>query len=88
MMVKKFDETSNIVQWFCTQCERTYPASRSSNLKDHIEANHITGLAIPCDICYKTFATSASHRMHMRKHLKQDPYHDNNSAYKIDFSAA
>lgn len=68
MMEKRtFDD---VVKWCCTQCERTYPASRSSNLKDHIEANHIVGLAIPCDVCYKSFATSASHRMHVRKHAK------------------
>jgi hypothetical protein len=55
------------VMWQCGVCQKTYPHSRSSNLKDHIEANHLGDLALPCDRCDKTFSTRASLRMHVKK---------------------
>ena len=36
-------------------------------IKDHIEANHLEGVIIPCNICKKTFR----HRNSFRKHAKE-----------------
>merc|ERR1711915_932970 len=69
MMEKTLDE-NNISGWRCTVCLKTFPKSRSSNLKDHIESHHITNLALPCYICLKVFSTNASLRMHIKKHSK------------------
>ena len=33
-------------------------------IRDHIEANHLEGIALPCNICGKTFRS----RMLLRKH--------------------
>jgi len=69
MMEKTFDE-NNLSSWRCTMCFKTFPKSRSSNLKDHIESHHISDLALPCQICLKVFSTNASLRMHIKKHSK------------------
>ena len=38
------------------------------NIKDHIEANHIEGIIIPCNLCDKTFRSRNGLRLHMRQH--------------------
>ena len=38
------------------------------NIKDHIEANHLDGVAIPCNFCDKTFRS----RNALRQHSKQN----------------
>ena len=35
-----------------------------SAIKDHIEANHIQGIALPCNICGKTFRSRTALRFH------------------------
>ena len=40
----------------------------SNAIKDHIEANHLEGIVIPCNICEKTFRSRASLRPHKRQH--------------------
>ena len=40
------------------------------NIKDHIEANHINDVSLPCTICEKTFRSRATLRMHNAKHNK------------------
>ena len=40
-----------------------------SAIKDHIEANHLEGIIIPCDICHKSFTSRGSLRFHMRRHI-------------------
>ena len=39
-----------------------------SNLKVHIEANHITGVTHTCDICKKTSRSRHALYMHKREH--------------------
>ena len=34
------------------------------NIKNHIEANHITGISIPCDLCEKSFKSRNSVAVH------------------------
>ena len=35
-----------------------------SAIKDHIEANHLEGISIPCNLCEKIFRTRNSLRQH------------------------
>ena len=37
------------------------------NVKDHIEANHMEGVVLPCSQCDKTFRTRAGQRQHYKK---------------------
>ena len=39
-----------------------------SNIKDHIEANHLEGIVIPCNFCEKTFRSRNALRQHKMKH--------------------
>ena len=39
-----------------------------SAIKDHIEANHLEGIVIPCNLCDKTFRSRNSFRPHKRQH--------------------
>ena len=43
-----------------------------THISDHIEANHITGISIPCDLCGKSFKSRVSLAMHKSR------YHRNN----------
>ena len=39
-----------------------------SAIKDHIEANHLEGIVIPCNLCDKTFRSRNAFRQHKRQH--------------------
>ena len=41
-----------------------------TSIKDHIEANHIEGILIPCNLCNKSFRSRNALRLHMRQHKK------------------
>ena len=43
---------------------------KSSHIKDHIEANHLKGISIPCSHCDKYFSTRHALRCHTGK-IKQ-----------------
>ena len=38
------------------------------NIKDHIEANHLEGIIIPCNLCEKTFRSRNGLRLHKKQH--------------------
>ena len=42
-----------------------------SAIKDHIEANHIEGIVIPCNLCEKTFRSRNSLKLHERSNHNQ-----------------
>ena len=42
------------------------------NIKDHIEANHLEGIIIPCNLCDKTFRSRNSLRHHILLHRKNN----------------
>ena len=46
--------TNSETRWafICKVCGKE---GRANNIQDHIEVNHLDGIAIPCDICGKTF---------------------------------
>jgi len=48
----------------CTVCGKE---GQGRDIKDHIEANHIEGLSIPCNYCEKTCRSRASFRAHNKR---------------------
>ena len=48
----------------CKVCGKEGPGH---HIKDHIEANHIEGIALPCDLCGKTFRSRNALRQHNRQ---------------------
>ena len=50
----------------CTVCGKE---GQSPNIKDHIEANHLEGVIIPCNLCGKTFRSRNTLKLHII------PYH-------------
>ena len=56
----------NIKLDVCKVCGKE---GKANAIKDHIEANHLEGILIPCNLCEKTFRSRNSLRIHkMRKH--------------------
>ena len=54
--------------YICKLCGKE---AQSRDMKDHIEANHLEGVVIPCNLCDKTFRSRKSFRRHnciMRQH--------------------
>ena len=45
-----------------------------SHIRDHNESNHLEGVSIPCDHCYKTYLPGMNLRMHKSKFHKQMMY--------------
>jgi len=64
--MKKTIDEYNSPAWECLQCGKM--TKQSTNMKDHIEANHIPGLQFECPTCYKISKTRACLRLHMRVH--------------------
>ena len=50
------------------RCKVCGKEGMGSNIKDHIEANHLEGVIIPCNLCDKTFRSRNALRLHRRKH--------------------
>ena len=51
-------------------CQVCGKEGQTSLIKDHIEANHLNGIIIPCNLCEKTFRSRARARNHkLKKHL-------------------
>ena len=54
---------------FADICKVCRKEGLGSNIKDHIEANHLEGVVIPCNLCDKTFRSRNALRMHKRQGL-------------------
>ena len=50
------------------RCKVCGKEGMSNAIKDHIEANHLEGIIIPCNLCNKTFRT----RVNLRHHKARD----------------
>ena len=63
MMVRSQNRISSgtHMAYICKICGKE---GHSINIRDHIEANHLEGVSLPCDLCEKTFRS----RNAMRKH--------------------
>ena len=48
------------------RCKVCGKEGMGSNIQDHIEANHIEGIVIPCNLCEKTFRSRNALRHHNR----------------------
>ena len=67
MMGKSQNKNSkgNQFAFICKECGKE---DNSTNIKHHIEANHLDGLVIPCNLCDKTFRSRNSLKKHIRQH--------------------
>ena len=52
------------------RCKICGKEGKGNAIKDHIEANHIEGIALPCSLCEKTFRSRNALKMHIRFHHK------------------
>ena len=50
-----------IKAYVCQVCGKE---GQRTNIKDHIEANHLEGISIPCSLCEKTFRSRKALRKH------------------------
>ena len=50
------------------RCKVCGKEGMGSAIKDHIEANHIEGIVIPCNFCEKTFRSRNALKLHKRSH--------------------
>ena len=48
------------------RCKVCGKEGMGSAIKDHIEANHIEGIVLPCNLCEKTFRSRKTLREHKR----------------------
>ena len=55
-------------QGFAQRCKVCGKEGQRMNIKDHIEANHIEGIIIPCNLCDKTFKSRHRLTLHKRQH--------------------
>ena len=69
MMVRSQNMIQNgkrqVTAHICTVCGKE---GLGRNIKDHIEANHIDGVSVPCNFCEKTFRSRNALRLHSRNH--------------------
>ena len=49
------------------RCKVCGKEGMSNAIKDHIEANHIEGIVIPCNLCEKTFRSRNASRLHINR---------------------
>ena len=52
-------------------CKVCGKEGQARQIKDHIEANHLEGINIPCNLCDKTFSSRNGLRLHKRQHQNQ-----------------
>ena len=65
---KKANGTSNqTMSWICKLCGKE---GLSHHIRDHIEANHLEGISLPCDFCAKTFSARINLTQHRNKFHK------------------
>jgi len=64
--MRKTTDEHNSTVWECLQCGKFTKVS--TNMKDHIEANHIEGLQFECPKCFKILKSRACLRLHLRNH--------------------
>ena len=64
--MRKTEDDYNYPVWECLECGKT--TKQSTNMKDHIESNHIPDLKFECPKCHKMSKTRACLRLHMRVH--------------------
>ena len=67
MMEKSQNRHAN-EQRFADRCKVCGKEGKGSAIKDHIEANHLEGIVIPCNLCDKTFRYRNGFRKRKTQH--------------------
>ena len=67
MMEKSQNKCASGLQ-LADRCKVCGKEGRGSAIKDHIEANHLEGIILPCNLCDKTFRSRNGLRLHKRQH--------------------
>ena len=67
MMEKSQRHFGSQPAYICKVCGKE---ARQGAMKDHIEANHLEGVAIPCNLCENTFRSRSALRQHMMRQHK------------------
>ena len=65
---ENYDDRQKRKTRICKECGKE---GQMANIMEHIEANHISGLCIPCNHCEKTLNTRSALDKHVRKVHKQ-----------------
>ena len=60
---------NKVVGQTCKVCKVCGKEGFLRNIKDHIEANHLEGIILPCNLCDKTFRSRNGLRQHKRQHF-------------------
>ena len=60
-LIEKGDSFEKETNYFCKVCGQR---GVKNSLKDHIEAKHLEGTSLPCNLCVKVFKSRVSLRMH------------------------
>ena len=67
MMEKSQNRIANGHQ-FADLCKVCGKEGQHPHIKNHIEANHLEGIIIPCNLCDKSFRSRNALRLHKRQH--------------------
>ena len=65
-MMEKSENNYRDRKYKAHRCKVCGKEGESNAIKDHIEANHIEGIAIPCSLCEKTFRSRNALKLHKR----------------------
>ena len=68
-MMEKSQNKYDNGQHLADRCKVCGKEGKGGNIKDHIEANHLHGIVIPCNLCDKTFRSRNSLRIHKSRHV-------------------
>ena len=71
MMEKSQNKRANGLQ-LADRCKVCGKEGHGTAIKDHIEANHLEGIVIPCNLCDKTFRSRPSLRDHKSRHVRKN----------------
>ena len=66
-MMQKSQNKNGNGRGFAFVCKVCGKEGLSHNIKDHIEANHLEGVVIPCNFCDKTFRCKNSGKKHIKR---------------------
>ena len=70
LMMEKTQNNLGNGRGFAYLCKVCGKEGHKKDLRDHIEANHLEGVIIPCNFCEKTFRCKNSVRMHIKRQHK------------------
>ena len=67
-MMEKSENNYANGQQKADKCKVCGKEGKGNAIKDHIEANHIKGIVIPCNLCDKTFRSRNALKLHTRSY--------------------